>query len=537
MNDLSAVRGCNGTEVAPATRETRHRDDEPDPTDLTMTDFSDDSALVQRDGSGRVTLDEVTYRVAEPDVALARLRVSEIIRTHAAGVGEPRTIHLQDPDGTWVVRVDPGGDLHAEPAEPPEPPSRGDIPSSSEGEEGLAPESDDVSPGRAVLTGRSALPMRSIAVVTGAAVLVATGVGAAWWNLSGEGEPAKPTTVRAPLDPASGWSKTAAWASPALAGRDSPVLVVDKTVITTVTSDSGPVLVALRATDGKVLWESPIEGHLTGPPQLTRYKGKPAVAAATDHTLMIWPLDSTSHEEGTFPRTWTFTEAGVELVPGSPAPLLANEKTLTALVLDGDRLENRTLPQAGAHPIAAASDGRAVAVTDDGHWWSLEHGDAQAPEAKLLSPPGWGSLVRDVLGMAGDTLVVSWSRGKWNSTLVGYDVADGMTRKWKVKVSGKVSPEDFDVAPDGSWMIAGDTAISSSSGENQSLPESWDTMRITAAGAWSTKARAPKLESASSLPDPVRDPATIPTDVTPRRGLLVATTSDGQRKIFALPPS
>lgn len=347
------------------------------------------------------------------------------------------------------------------------------------------------------------------------------------------GPSAAPSGV-SPVTPVQGWTDQATWVSPDLAsGEEAPtVLVSGDAVITASEGTSSPELLALSSTDGAELWSSPIDGALTGPPQLITWQDKPAVVAATSNELYLW---ADLEGEAPAPRTWSFTEADVRLVPGSPVPLLANEETLTALVLTGDGLQRRSLPS-GGQPIAADAEGQVMSVGPSGHWWSSTD-DGQVSDGTLLTPPVYGSLPGRVLGVGGTTLVVNWTRNNRATYLAGYDITNGMNLTWKTTVQGRVDLGDFDTSPDGTWAAVGTQAVDLSSGETTPLADDWQTVRVLDDRAWGTKHAVDKGGAARPLDEPIGDPAGVPVAVTDSGlGLIVAAEDGGALRIYALQP-
>lgn len=355
--------------------------------------------------------------------------------------------------------------------------------------------------------------------------------------LSGDDDEAVPSGP-APVEPVDGWSSTAEWVSPAVAkGKNSPVLVSGSTVITVTSTSRGPELTAMDADDGTRLWSSKIDGKLTGPPQLITHDDEPVVVAATENTLMRWSdLETEGENEPKTPETWDFTEAEVELVEGSPVPLLANEETVTALVLVGDELKKRTFPS-DTTPVAADDKGRVTALRDSGHWYAVDHA-TRLPEATLLEPPMMGSLVRDVLGTVGSTVVVSWSAGGGTSRVVGYDMTASMKPLWETSVDGNPEPGSFTPSPDGDWAIVDTLAVDARTGETEQLPKKWKTLGMTGDRAWSRTHAVSNEGRVAELEDTVEDRDGLPVAVTSGGlGLVVAAEKGEARRIHALRPS
>lgn len=381
--------------------------------------------------------------------------------------------------------------------------------------------------------GRWALVAVAVAVVValGATPFVIAG-GLPWGGDSAGGTPGL-----SPVDPVHGWTSQAEWTSPEIAAGDSAptVLVAEGAAITTTGDAAAPHLTALSTSDGSQLWTSPIDAALTGPPQLIRWQDEPAVVAATANQLYLWRHLGVEDETPT-PQTWSFTEADVTLVTGSPVPLLANEETLTALVLHDGDLRRRALPS-GGQPLAADLDGRVLSVGSAGHWWSSGD-DGEVSDGTLLAPPAYGSLPGAVLGVGGTTLVVNWTRNNRTTHLAGYDVTDQMEPTWTATVPGRVAVGDFDVAPDGSWATAGTVAVDLGTGAQEPLGQQWQTIRVTDDRAWSrSEAATRKGASTAPLPEPVEVADGVPIAVTGTGlGLIVASEGDGPSRIYALQP-
>lgn len=373
-----------------------------------------------------------------------------------------------------------------------------------------------------------------IAAILAVALLVATFfAGGALLGPGPEG-PFTAPSGQAPVEPVAGWTQQADWISPELAtaGQGAPPARVDGRIITTATTTSGPALVAIRAEDGTREWVTPIEGDLTGPPTVITRGDEPAVVAATDHSLIVWPGSGAAGDPPA-PRTWDFTEAGLELVPGSPVPLLANTETLTARVLVDDRLERVTL-RSGTTPITAREDGTVISVGPDGHWVAQSPGEDPS-EATLLQPPAFGALVDAVLGTAGSTLVVSWTHDDERSYLAGYDTG-AMELQWKTSVRGHPTREAFHASPDGEWAVVGSTALDLGTGEGERLPRGWETIAVTNERAWSSEDVVTRGGKVSPLDEAVADIAGVPVMVTADGlGIVLATDGDAAR-MYALRP-
>ena len=423
----------------------------------------------------------------------------------------------------------------ARPVTPPSPPSP--APAAAAPADEAAPDDEDA-------TDESAPKRRlnrpwlfvAIAVVMVLALVLALCLGGRAW-LASDGDPASPTGP-APVEPVDGWSTKAEWVSPALTkGNNSPILLTGSTVVTATKTSEGTEITAMDAEDGERLWSSSIDGSLTGPPQLITHDDEPAVIAATDNTLMRWTdLEEAPEDEPREPETWDFTEAEVTLVEGSPVPLLANEETLTALVLVDDELTKRTFPSE-TEPLAADSKGRVMALRDSGHWYAADH-ETRVPEAKLLEPPLMGSLVRDVLGTSGSTLVVSWTGGSGKSRIVGYDMTASMKPLWETTVRGRPTAEDFAASPDGGWATVGNVAVDAATGETEQLPRGWKTLGMTEDRAWSRTHVAGKDGRVDALEDEVEDRAGLPAAITDDGlGLVVAAEKGEAPRIHALRPS
>lgn len=381
---------------------------------------------------------------------------------------------------------------------------------------------------------------RTLAVlVAGTLTLSVGGLGAAW-ALSSRDAPTSytPTAApagEAPVVPVQGWARRAAWVSPELerSSADSAVLSTKDSVIATLATADGPAIGALRPDDGATLWTSPLPGSLSGPPQLSSYDGREAIVAATDNKLLVWPNNGSPGAAPT-PTTWDFTEASVTLVPRSPSPVLANDDSNTALVLNGSRLEKRIVP-AGAHVIRADDEGGVTAVDEIGHWWKLT-AESTAPSPTMLQPPSYGAQVQEVLGVAGRTLIVSWTKGEDETVLAGYAIENKMKSVWRTKIDGRPTSNDFTVAPNGTWAIAGNTAVRAESGKTRALPENWRTLGMTNDAAWSRDHVTPKLGHAREIDQPVDDPTGVPVATTSDgRGLIIANSNQAVR-LYALEP-
>lgn len=506
-------------------------------------------ATLRADGTGTVVLDGETHPVAGADVAAARQQASTLLLQHAHAHGVVVRAAVSEPDGAWTIDVTPDGTI-TDATEEPDPEAEGEVDAAEVPTGSRREPSGEEEPVESSLRGRlfgpaasetpsepapAARPKRRIAPpgrAVGAAALalvLAGGAAVAALAVDGEAKDSPPTTTKAPVQPAPGWSATPAWVSPKLAetseGR-SPFLVTDETITTATKAGEGATLTALNARDGESLWTRDLKEPLTATPYTTTYDDDDAIAAATAHSLTIWPQDKAA---GPAPeKTWTFTEAAVKPVLDSPMPLLANPATATALALKDDKLVRRTLP-GGSTPVAALEDGVVIAVTDSAHWWALQS-PTKRPQAQMLQPPAWGAQPQKVLGLAGDTLIVSWTRSDHTRFVAGYDVRKGMRPTWQTTVSDDPEPDTMKVSPDESWAIVGATALDTANGRHRSLPSGWKTLRITNEAAWSKDHVSRKLQRAVETPRPTTERAGIPAAVTKDGYGLIA--ADG--RLFAL---
>lgn len=364
------------------------------------------------------------------------------------------------------------------------------------------------------------MPGRRTATVAAALTLaLAAGAGLTWALQRDEA----PTIA---LHPVQGWTQRTAWVSEPLArDTDGNVLPVGEVVATALEEDGTTQVAALDPDTGQTVWNEELEEPLTGPLQATGPR-RSSLSATTAHSLTIWEGPRSAKS-----RTWTFTEADVKPVAGSPVPLLANPDTATALTVHDGRLVRRTLPS-GSRAVAALPTGEVLAVSKAGHWWPVAE---KRGNATLLQPPTYGAQVKSIAGVVGTTLLVTWTNGSTGTSVAGYDVDDDMAPTWHLKtVPGDTTR--LATSPDGTWAILGTVALDVASGKPTYLPKNWKTLRMTNDAAWSREHVAPKLEVARTLDSPVKDSATVPVATTRAgRGLIVHST-DEEARIFAVEP-
>lgn len=369
-------------------------------------------------------------------------------------------------------------------------------------------------------------------LAAGTLVFGIAGLGSAWAISANQSEEKRPEPKaappgEAPVVPVQGWARRAGWVSPPLAENTSaePGVLTTKAGIVTTLDKNGGSLAALRPRDGATLWTSPLPDRLTAPPQLTSFKGREAIAAASSNTLTVWPATSAPK-----PTEWEFTEASMKMVEDSPVPLLASEDTNTALVLHGTQLKKRIVP-AGATPVTADDKGGVIAADDDGRWWRLTAKDT-APRPSQLQPPTYGAEASEVLGIAGRTLLVAW-KDEEGTLIAGYATENKMEPVWSKRVEDTPTANDVSVAPNGSWAVIGKSAITTESGARRALPEQWKTRGITNDAAWSRDHMIPRRGSAKTLKNEVEDDEGIPVAATKNHGFIVAKDTKATR-IFAL---
>lgn len=367
-------------------------------------------------------------------------------------------------------------------------------------------------------------PGRRTTVTVAAALTLTLAAGAGLtWALQ------RDDTATIALQPVHGWTQRAAWASDPLARDSAPradVLPVGGMVATTLEEDGATKVAALDPTTGQTVWAEDLDEDLTGPLQAVG-PGRGSLAATTAHSLTIWERPRNGE-----PTTWRFSEADVKPVAGSPVPLLTNPTTATALTVHDGQLVRRTLPS-GTRAVAALPTGAVIAVSKDGHWWSVTE---ERGEATLLQPPTYGARVKSVAGVVGTTLLVTWTNGRTGTSVAGYAVDDDMAPTWHHEnVPGDATR--MTPSPDGTWAILGTVALDTATGKPTYLPAGWKTLRLTNEAAWSREHVAPKLGAARVLDSPVKDLATVPVATTRAgRGLIVHAPDDDAR-IVALEPN
>ena len=94
------------------------------------------TATVQQDGSGEVHFTDHTEPVEADDLPAARDRVRAQVAEYARDqLGRPVRLEVSDPDGMWLLGVDPDGGVQAlehdtepdaDPTQPPAPPVVGE---------------------------------------------------------------------------------------------------------------------------------------------------------------------------------------------------------------------------------------------------------------------------------------------------------------------------------------------------------------------------------------------------------------------------
>lgn len=474
------------------------------------------------DGTYIVVLGGRTHKFSAPDVDTARDDASAMLSDHARRRGSLR-VHVDEPTGSWTLHVDHDGTITDATQGVP---LASELPAHTDSLESrlFASSEPTTLPGRSRRLSRHRRASAAVALT----LVLAAGGGLAAVGVNGDTDETDPSP-RAPVDPAQGWTDDPAWVSPKTHRAENgqpPVLALGDTITTALTTSDGPALTGIRASDGKRLWTRTLNSPLTAPPQVTTYNGRAVIAAATANELLVWPQTEAASNDD--PKSWTFTEAGVTPVPHSPLPLLANEATATAMTLKDDKLVRRTLP-GGAEPVAALEDGIVIALNEHGHWWALQTESNHRPP-NMLQPPAWGAKIQSVLGVAGDTLLVSWTRTQNTRLVAAYDVTKGMTPLWQTIVPKTPAPDEMQTAPDHSWVIVATTALDVSTGRARSLPPDWKTLRITNKTAWSKAHVAGKLRPAIKTPDPITDPDGIPLATAPKGQGIVAA---GDR-IYAL---
>lgn len=468
------------------------------------------------DGTGSLALGGTTEHVRAADVAAARAELTAHLRRHARDLGRDVHATMSDPLGHWTLVVTPQGAITtAIGATPPE--TAPDLAETLFGHSS-SPRAETL---RSTRSWSPPLGRKTASVAAALTLTLAAAAGLTW-ALQRDDTP--PIAV----DPVQGWTQRTAWVSGPLA-RDATqrgnVLPVGGIVATTLEDDGATKVAALDPDTGATVWNEELEEPLTGPLQATGSR-RGSLAATTAHSLTIWESPRSAKS-----RTWTFTEADVKPVAGSPVPLLANPDTATALTVHDGQLVRRTLPS-GSRAVAALPTGEVLAVSKDGHWWSLteERGDAT-----LLQPPTYGARVKSIAGVVGTTLLVTWTNGSSGTSVAGYDLNDDMDPTWHLQnVPGDTTR--LTTSPDGTWAIIGTVALDVANGTPTYLPATWETLRMTNDAAWSREHVAPKLDTPRDLDSPVKDPATVPVATTRAGRGLIVHSADEEARIFAVEP-
>ena len=80
-------------------------------------------AVVGPDGNAELVVDGVVHQFSAPSSGAAGGMVTEFVAGRAADEGRVLTLHIQDPDGEWLLTIHPDGTVHETGSSPPE--SRG----------------------------------------------------------------------------------------------------------------------------------------------------------------------------------------------------------------------------------------------------------------------------------------------------------------------------------------------------------------------------------------------------------------------------
>ncbi|WP_284306066.1 hypothetical protein [Mobilicoccus caccae] len=389
----------------------------------------------------------------------------------------------------------------------------------------------------------------SVAAVVLAALVVVGAIALAMHTMvSGDAPSQSATTAVAvtpggefPAGPPLEWAKSATWSSPVLMPEAKKVAVVDGTKVGIVTADRQ---VALVDDQGSTVWSHHLPGGtVRSPLTLTMIDNSRALAIHVGDRLAWWMVD-----DG--------TEGGVAL-PSETAPItwrgdtpLIGTSTDTVALIQAGQLATVKVPQ-GATAVSAWTDGHVNAGAPTG-WWQLkpgqEAGNAHPWETPASKPETL--TVIDAMGPAIATVHPS-STGKGLEVVIHQDTGDGIHRLMAGQVPGAKPGDALNWFPSSSrtWAIVATrpTSADKKAAEGRALVDlqrgtvtdlggPLSVASVIADRAFGT-INGQRVVVSPDAPTGLMSPSESVVEEVLGRNALVRSSSNGQERIWLLPPN
>lgn len=333
-------------------------------------------------------------------------------------------------------------------------------------------------------------PSRRALLLGGAGAVVLLGAAAAGFFAfrGNDDQPAgpTPTVTGTPLpdgirSPA-GLPASYLWSVVKLSDVAPQLAITDKLLVCTVDNDTtgGTQVVALDAQTGKSRWKAdlPVEAVVSHGPSLVPIDGTDSIVLGTQDQLIAYPLT------GGDPKTWPLEAKWSVGLTRSGVIVTKPDDEKSAYVLHGDELTPRALPK-GANPVAVLTDGTLVATDARGNVW-LVNDAKNAPKPKKLKVPK-GTTPGTYVAATGDQIVTAFvpKNDPKAALLRAFSLPSLRPRITTTPISPAVFPNNFMLAPDETWAVAGNTWVDMTTGDSHVITAQWSPIAISQHNSWS----------------------------------------------------
>lgn len=333
-------------------------------------------------------------------------------------------------------------------------------------------------------------PSRRTLLLGGAGVLVLAGAAVAGFvalrpDDNSENQPSPtvsgtplPDSIRAPA----GLPASYLWSVVKLSDVAPQTVVTSKQLVVTVDNDTtgGIQLVSLNPQTGKAQWkaELPVDAIVAHGPALVPVDGADSILIATQTQIIAYPLG------GGDAKTWPLEPKWSVALTGSGVIVTKPDDKKSAFVLHGDKLAQRALPK-GGNPVAMLADGTLVATNSQGEIW-LSKDAKKLPKPKKLKAPR-GTTPGTFVAATRDQIITAFvpKDDPEASRLRAFSLPKLQPRITTAAVKPAVFPNNFMLAPDERWAVAGNVWVDMTTGESHVITTQWSPIAISQHNSWS----------------------------------------------------
>ncbi|WP_446666890.1 hypothetical protein [Flexivirga sp. B27] len=287
-----------------------------------------------------------------------------------------------------------------------------------------------------------------------------------------------PDGIRAPA----GLPSSYLWSVVKLSDVAPQLAVTEKQLICTVDNDTtgGTQVVSFDAETGKATWKAdlPVEAVVSHGPTLVPIDGTQSVLIGTQNQLLAYPLS------GGDPKTWPLEPKWSVALTRSGVIITKPDDDKSAFILYADKLVRRALPE-GSNPVAVLSGGTLVATDSRGRVWLVKD-PKKVPKPKKLKAPR-NTTPGTFVAATGDQLVTAFvpDDDSEASLVRAFSLPKLRPRITSAPIKPAVFPNNFMLAPDESWAVAGNTWIDMTTGDSHVIASKWSPIAISQHNSWS----------------------------------------------------